>query len=344
MSMAMPQTGLRRFPGGGLALPLAIIMIMAVITLLAQLPLFARYELALTEMLIRIVAAVGIYLFVGTSGILSFGHIGFMCIGAYATAWATTPPMWKQIMLPALPEILQANSYHWLFGVAFGAALAAVVAFVIGIGILRLNGASATIATFAFLMIVNSLYSNWEQLTAGTSSVVGIPTEMTPVLALVFAAIAVVVAAAFQASRFGLMLRAWRDEPVAAAAIGVRIFWMRLAAFVLSAAVCGMAGALYAHFLGFLSPDSFYMTMTFITLAMLIIGGLSTLSGAVLGVIAVTVVIEFLRALEGGISLGSATLRAPAGIQELGLAVMLTLSLVLKPRGLLGGREITEIT
>ncbi len=343
MSISYPGRATRIFASPGVALPLALIAIMAVVTLIAQLPIFARYELALTEMLIRVVAVVGIYLFVGTSGILSFGHIGFMCIGAYGTAWATTQPMWKELMLPALPAILQAHSYHWLVGVAFGAALAAVVALVIGLGILRLSGASATIATFAFLMIVNSLYSNWEELTAGTSSVVGIPSEMSPLRALGFAAIAVVIAALFQGSRIGLMLKASRDEPVAAAAIGVRIFRMRLAAFVLSAAMCGMAGALYAHFLGFLSPDSLYMTVTFITLAMLIIGGASSLSGAVIGVMAVTLAIEILRALEGGVTLGNLRISAPAGVQELGLAIMLTLTLVAKPRGLLGGREITEL-
>lgn len=343
MTMAIPAPAARVFPNQAVWLPLALIALLAAITLVGQFPMFARYELALTEMLIHVVAVVGIYLFVGTSGILSFGHIGFMCIGAYGTAWATTQPMWKELMLPALPAILQAHSYHWLVGVALGAVLAAGVALVIGLGILRLSGASATIASFAFLMIVNSLYSNWEELTAGTSSVVGIPSEITPLRALIFAAVAVVVAAAFQASRTGLMLKASRDEPVAAAAIGVRIFHTRLAAFVLSAAVCGLAGALYAHFLGFLSPDSLYMTMTFITLAMLIIGGTSSLSGAVVGVIAVTLVTEILRALEGGFMIGTTRIAAMAGVQELGLAAMLTLTLVLKPRGLMGGREITEL-
>lgn len=343
MSVALAQPAPRTVRSLGLALPIVLVGLLTAMTLLAQIPAFARYEAAMTEMLIRVVVVVGIYSFVGTSGILSFGNIGFMCIGAYGTAWATTQPVWKEIMLPALPVILQAHSYHWLVGVALGALLASAVALVVGIGILRLSGASATIGTFAFLMIVNSLYSNWEELTAGTSSVVGIPAEMTTLRALLFATVAIVVVAAFQASRVGLMLKASRDEPVAAAAIGVRIFWVRLAAFVLSAAICGMAGALYAHFLGFLSPDSLYMTMTFITLAMLIIGGMQSLSGAVVGVIAVTVVIELLRALEGGIALGSLRFSAPAGVQELGLAVMLTMTLVLRPRGLLNGREITEL-
>lgn len=344
MSIALLETKSTNAAGRGrdLMLPLVLVAGLALIVLVAQLPIFSRYETTLVEMLIRVAVVVGIYSFVGTSGILSFGHIGFMCIGAYGTAWATTQPMWKQLMLPALPELLQAHSYHWLLGVAFGAILAAVVAVVVGIGILRLNGASATIATFAFLMIVNSLYSNWEELTAGTSSVVGIPAETTAFSALVFAAIAIVAVAVFQSSRFGLMLKATRDEPVAAAAIGIRMFWMRLAALTLSAAICGMSGAVYAHFLGFLSPDSLYMTMTFITLSMLIIGGMRSLSGAVMGVIVVTIVVEFLRAAEAGVIIGSTHLSAPAGIQELGLALMLTLVLVLRPRGLLNGREVTD--
>jgi branched-chain amino acid transport system permease protein len=91
------------------ALSAAVTAIVAVTSLGSD-----QLQVTITEMLIRMVVVVGIYLFVGNSGILSFGHIGFMCIGAYAAAWATVDPTWKQMMLTGLPDFLQQNQYGFL--------------------------------------------------------------------------------------------------------------------------------------------------------------------------------------------------------------------------------------
>ncbi len=99
-----------------------------------------QLQVTITEMLIRMVAVVGIYMFIGNSGILSFGHIGFMCIGAYAAAWATVDPNWKQMMLTGLPDFLQQNQYGFLPDVAGGGLLAAAIALTLGAAIMRLSG------------------------------------------------------------------------------------------------------------------------------------------------------------------------------------------------------------
>jgi branched-chain amino acid transport system permease protein len=314
-----------------------LILIMAIIALagLSLLGNFSALSMTLVEMMIRIVVVVGMYIFIGNSGVVSFGHIGFMCIGAYGAAWASADPMFKQIMLSGLPEVLRDHQYSFAVSASFGVFLAAFAALIFGGAILRLAGISYGIATFAFLIMVNSVYSNWESVTGGLSSITGIPSVVGLWTAVGFASAAILVAYLFQVSRYGLMLKASREDDVAARAIGVKVVRMRFVSFVLSAAVVGAGGALYAHFLGILTVDPFYLQLCFLTIAMLVVGGISSLSGAVLGVVVVTVVIEGLRIGERGI--GPVSL--PVGSQELGLGLLMALVLVFRPLGLSNGKE-----
>ena len=291
-------------------------------------------------MLIRLIVVVGIYLFIGNSGILSFGHVGFMCIGAYAAAWATVDPTWKQMMLTGLPDFLQENQYGFLPAVGGGGLLAGAVALILGTAIMRLSGIAGSIATFAFLAIVNSVYSNWESVTAGTSSIIGVPNVVGPWVAWAFAIGALVVAYVFQVSRFGVMLRASRDDEVAAKSSAIGVVKVRLVAFVVSAIIVGVAGALYGHFLGVLTADAFYLSLTFVTLAMLVVGGIGSLAGAVTGVVVVTLVVEILRHMEAGIQVGTANVHLPQGSQEIGLGIVMALIMVFRPSGLTRGREV----
>jgi branched-chain amino acid transport system permease protein len=318
-----------------LALCAAVTAVVAVTSLGSD-----QLQVTITEMLIRLIVVVGIYVFIGNSGILSFGHIGFMCIGAYAAAWATVDPNWKQMMLTGLPDFLQQNQYGFLPAVAGGGLLAGAVALLLGFAIMRLSGIAGSIATFAFLAIVNSVYSNWESVTAGTSSIIGVPTVVGPWVAWAFAIGALVAAYLFQVSRFGLMLRASRDDEVAAKSSGVSIVKVRLIAFVVSAFIVGVAGALYAHFLGILTADTFYLSLTFVTLAMLVVGGVGSLTGAVTGVIVVTLVVEVLRHMEAGIPVGTVNLHLPEGSQEIGLGIVMALIMIFRPSGLTRGREV----
>jgi branched-chain amino acid transport system permease protein len=292
------------------------------------------------EMLIRMIVVVATYIFIGNSGVLSFGHIAFMCIGAYAAGWASCEPSWKQLMLTGLPEFLQDNQYPFMVSVVGAGALAAVIALIFGAAVIRMSGVVASIATFAFLAIVNSVYSNWESVTAATSSLIGIPTVSSPWIFFAFAVFVMACAFIFQESRYGLMLRASRDDEVAARSSAIDIARVRLIALVLSAFLVGVGGGLYAHFLGVLTVDVFYISLTFVTLSMLIVGGVGSLSGAVLGVLMVTLIVEALRVLEGGVSVGRLSVQLPKGFQEIGLGVMMALILIFRPSGLTGGREI----
>jgi branched-chain amino acid transport system permease protein len=321
-------------------LVVALTLIVAFVILCAEATRNDDLIIIIDEMLIRMVVVVATYIFIGNSGVLSFGHIAFMCVGAYAAGWASCDPSWKQLMLTGLPEFLQDNQYPFMVSVGGAGVLAAVVALIFGAAVIRMSGVAASIATFAFLAIVNSVYSNWESVTAATSSLIGIPTVSSPWIFFAFAVFTISCAFLFQESRYGLMLRASRDDEVAAKSSAINIARVRLIALVLSAFLVGLGGGLYAHFLGVLTVDVFYISLTFITLSMLIVGGVGSLSGAVLGVLSVTLIVEVLRALEGGFSVGSALVQLPKGFEEIGLGVMMALILIFRPSGLTKGREI----
>jgi branched-chain amino acid transport system permease protein len=292
------------------------------------------------ETLIRVTMVVGFWMFVGNSGVVSFGHAAFGCIGAYVSAWLTLRPEMKATLLPGLPEVIAAADWHVLPAAVAGGGVAALVALFTGAAILRLSGIAASIATFAFLAMVNTIWANWTPVTGGTSSVVGLDRYVTPWVALGWAIIAIAVAAVHAASASGLALRATREDEVAAAASGIDRYRHRLLAYTLSAFFCGAGGAMMGHFIGVINPDGFYLSLTFLMLAMLVIGGVGSLSGAVTGVLALSIAVEGLVRLEKGFSVGAATFALPPGSQEIILAVAMILILIFRPAGLMAGREV----
>ena len=292
------------------------------------------------ETLVRVVLVVGLWIFVGNSGVVSFGHAGYMAIGAYCSAWLTLKPQMKSLFLPDLPVWLAQAEWPVFPAAIVSGLLAALIALISGAAILRLSGIAASIATFAFLAIVNTVYSNWEGVTGATSSVVGLSRYVDQWVALAWAAAAIVAANIYANSASGLALRATREDEVAASASGINMYRHRLPSLVLSGFFTGVSGALLGHSIGVLNPDSFYLGITFISLAMLVIGGVGSLSGAVVGVLSLSLVIEALVRLEQGVTFGSAELALPSGAQEILIGIVMILVLVLRPSGLLAGREL----
>ncbi|MCF3639609.1 branched-chain amino acid ABC transporter permease [Rhizobium sp. TRM95111] len=299
------------------------------------------FNQAVIDVFVRVILVVGLYVFIGNSGVLSFGHIGFTCLGAYATAWLTINPLMKRNSLPGLPEwLLEMRLPYWQ-SAALAALFAGLAALVFGRVLMRLSGIAASIATFAVLAMINTVYSNWEDVTGATSSVVGIPIVRTIWPYVAASIIAIFIAWAHAISRSGLALRAARDEPTAAAASGVDIPKERLVAFAISGVVMGLGGALMAHSIGVVTPDTFYLGLTFTTLSMLVVGGMNSLSGAVIGVVLLSALIQALRWLEAGVPIGTVTFALPKGLQEIALGVIMIVILALRPAGLIGNREIT---
>lgn len=322
--------------------PVAIwILILAVLTfsLSSISPAMARI---VTDTLIKVVMVTGLYIFIGNSGILSFGHGAFLIVAAYASAWLTIPPMMKKVILPSLPAFLQTIHLDPFLGLLGGIVLAVVLALVIGIPLMRLSGIAASIATFAFFVVISVIYNNWTGWTKGTASLVGLPVYVGPNVALVAACVALLIAWAFQQSRYGLLLRATREDLVAARASGIPAERLRLLAFVVSAAVAALGGVLFGHYNGALTTaNNVYLNLSFIIIAMLVVGGVRSLSGVVVGTLALSLVAEVFRRLEIGFDLFGHTLALPGGSREVLLGFCMLLALILRPDGLTRGRELS---
>jgi branched-chain amino acid transport system permease protein len=293
-----------------------------------------------TEMLVYVILVIGLYIFAGNSGILSFGHMSFMAVGAYAGAILTIPPIRKGFLLPNLPGFLGRADVPTVPALVIAAVVTMVFAAVIGVPLMRLGGISAALSMFAVLLVVHVVANNWEAVTRGRLTMLAVPTNTTRTSALLVAIATILAAYVFQESRVGLRLRASREDEAAAKAIGVDVVRDRWIAFVVSAFVVGVGGFVYGQFLGTFNPDAFYLNVTFLTIAMLVVGGLRSLSGAVIGTVVVTVVGEFLRRLEEGASVGPVSIPTRPGLREAGLALMMLLILVFRPSGLTGGREL----
>jgi branched-chain amino acid transport system permease protein len=291
-------------------------------------------------MLINLVLVVGLYVYAGNSGILSFGHVSFMAIGAYVAALLTVPVERKEVLLPDLPEPLLNASFDPLPAALVAAAVAGLFGLVIAVPINRLTGLAASLAMFSVLLIVHVVASNWDAVTRGKGSMIGVPATITIWWALLAACVALTAAFLLQESRIGLRLRASREDEVAARSIGVSVLFERCVAFVVSAFLVGAGGFLYAQFQSSFNPDAFYLGVTFVTIAMLVIGGMGSLAGAVVGTIVVSGLTVGLRRIEDGIDLGSLTVSAPGGLAEVALAVLMLVILVFRPSGITGGREL----
>jgi len=327
----------RTLPGRVL---LGTLVLGAIVLLLCLIGLTLSSSTLVTIFLINLVAVVGLGVFVGNSGVLSFGHAGFMGLAAYASGILSMDPVVRDTILTTFPEALSGISLP--LGLAFIAALGlvGVLALVSGLAISVLPRDAAAIATLGVLVIVNVTLLASEDVTSGAQPLYGVTVELTWGLALVFALLAITVARLFRESRTGLQLRASREDELAAEAFGVNVRAVRLQSWVLSGVIAGTAGAMLGHFLGAFSPGQFYLTATISIVAMLIVGGATTVSGAVMGTALVTVVTEVLSRFENGTSIGPVDLPELFGLPTLGLAVVLVATMYFRRDGLIGKREI----
>jgi branched-chain amino acid transport system permease protein len=220
------------------------------------------------------------------------------------------------------------------------AVVGGLFAFLVGVPLMRLSGLAAGIATFAVLEITHNLLREWTKIGPGATTLALVP-ETTDLLQAAIGTVVVIgIAFGYQRSRFGRSLRATREDPAAARAVGIDVHRQRLWAFTLSGMLAGLAGGLYVHMLGSITADQVYLELTFVTLAMLVIGGVSSLWGAVVGALAVSGLDSFLSEAEQGVGVGF-TIDLPQGARLVILGTLMAAVLVLRPSGLTGGREFS---
>lgn len=333
------------------AFPL-IVLVVGLLAIAAGTDLLAGrvFQRVVTVMFINVILVVALQIFTGNSGLMSFAHVAFMAIGAYGSIWFSLSSQEKRLTLPDMPESWFLHQVHLPFIPALIAAglVAAAVGAVLGVPLLRLRDASFTIASFAWLIIVHSVALQWDELTRGSRTVFGIPQYTGLWTATGWMLLFVALAFLFREMPLGLKLRAARDDEAAAWSIGISSAWVRWVAWVFSVFVTAVAGGLWAHFITTFSPNSFYLRQTFLIVAMLIIGGSGSVSGAVIGAVAVSLTSEALRSVENWLNLQRAAQTALGqvipfqlvGFTEIVIALAMIAVLILRPSGLTRGREI----
>jgi branched-chain amino acid transport system permease protein len=290
-------------------------------------------------MLINAIACLGLNLQWGQTGLFNVGIAGFIAIGAYTSALLTTPATDAHIGGLHLPIVV-----GWL-----GAMVTAGAAsFLVGAATLRLRADYLAITTFGVAVAVHLVVLNTQSLTGGAFGIAFIPrpfeglAERPALFGLVNLAIvaAVVVILYIGLERlvrspWGRVLRAIREEERAAASLGKSATRYRLQAFALGGAIMGLSGAVHAHFIGFIAPDNYLSSVTFQIWTMLIVGGSGNNLGAILGAALISLIWSATGFATGLLFPPEAQARA-AALQIVAIGVLLSATIVLRPRGLIG--------
>ncbi len=296
----------------------------------------ASRDLLVGEMLSNFVLVLGMQVFIGNTGVLSFGHMAFAQIAAYSTAVVAIPLATKAKALPQLPFGLADVAMGAFGSTLFAVAVTMVIGAIFGIAVGRAKGLAPTMITLAVLFVVDQLVKNWTELTRGAGGLSGIARLTGNTWLWVGAFIALVVAHAFQETRIGRFAIATREDDLAAPALGIRLFSARYSAWVVSMGLMALGGSLRAQSLGSVNPKQFTLDAGILVLAMLVVGGMRTVSGAVLGTVVITAGNELFR------QLGDPQRLAIERFPDLFLGGVMLLVMVLRPGGLLEDRDVAS--
>ena len=279
---------------------------------------------------INIILAVSLNLINGFTGQFSIGHAGFMAIGAYAAAYFTvTFGDRVRSALAFLPEFGQ-ESVVLLTALSIGALLASIAGFFVGVPSLRLRGDYLAIVTLGFGEIIRVFILNIDAV-GGARGFSGIPKLANFFWIYSFAALTILIVYRIVHSSFGRTLVAIREDEIAAEAMGVHTTRAKVISFVVSSALAGVAGGLFAHYLMYIHTNSFTFLKSFEIIIMIVIGGLGSISGSILGAVL------FITLTEG--------LRQFAQYRMIIFSLLLIILMIVRPQGILGHREfVTFLT
>ena len=290
------------------------------------------YHVTLASLiLINVMLAVSLQVTNGLTGLFSLGHPAFMTIGGYLAAILTYPARRKGFMMPELPGFLAGAEWALLPALAVGALGAGLVALVVGVAVLRLRGHYLAVATLGLIVIVRVVANNLDGWTRGGLGLSGVP-RLTD-LATVWLATSLTIALAWRLKHasIGRAMMAVRENEMAARCMGIDAFGLKLVAFVAGAVLAGIAGALTVHQISVITPASYGIPLAFNLVVMIVVGGLGSITGAVLAAVTLSVLAEMLKPLEESLGL--------YGLSQLLMALLLILVLRFRPKGLFGSAE-----
>mgnify|MGYP003733821143 CR=1 FL=1 len=263
---------------------------------------------------INVIMALGLNLTTGVTGQLSMGHAAFMSLGAYTAAILTV-----RYGVPFFPALLA------------GACMAAFFGFIIGLPTLRLEGDYLAMVTIGFCEIVRVFFLNFE-LGGKAVGFSGIPQYTTFTTVWIIVIIVIFLNARLLNSRTGRALYAVRENEIAASACGVDITRLKVLSFIIGAFLGGLGGGLFAHYMYFIDPGTFNFMKSIEFLNMVVLGGMGSIPGTILGAVIITLMPEVLRQFS-----------LPSEYQPLFYGVLLVVMMIFRPNGLLGDVRLYDL-
>jgi branched-chain amino acid transport system permease protein len=292
---------------------------------------------------INIALAVSLNIINGHAGQFSLGHAGFMAVGSYTSAYLAT-----KFFMPYLAQFpegtAQAVFFQSLFlvlGVLGGAITAAICGYIVGLPSLRLRGDYLAIVTLGYGEIIRVLILNIDEIGAARG-LTGVPKWSNFFWIYFFAGLTILISHRLVMSSVGRAFLAVREDEIAAEAMGVNTTRYKVKAFVIGSSLAGVAGALYAHLMMYLNPGMFTFVKSFEVVAMVVLGGLGSITGSVLSAVVLTILPEGLRYVKDLVPDGAPEMlkRDPRMVIY---SIMLIVLMRTRPQGLFGRREIWEI-
>lgn len=275
---------------------------------------------------INIIVAVGLNILTGFTGLISLGHAAFMAIGAYTSAILTVTfgvPFW--LSLPA------------------SGALAGLIGFIVGLPSLRLTGIYLALATMAFGFITDEIILQWQSMTGGADGFSAAPPVIFGLtfdsykryffITFISLIILIFVATNMLRSSFGRTLMAIRDSETAAETMGINLGWYKTLAFSISALYAGLAGSLYAYLILFISVDNFTLLNSISYIVMIVVGGLGSITGSVIGAVFITVLPEIITFTKDYLP---AAVKTASSLQAAVYGIILMLFIIYQPTGFFG--------
>ncbi len=268
------------------------------------------------------ILAMGLNIALGFTGLINLGHVAFFGIGAYTSA------------------ILAKAGVPFLASMLFGGLLASVFGFLLTFITRKLKGDYFALATLGFAFIAHSVFLNWKSMTGGPLGIRAIPrpdifgfvfksNELYLLLSLVILAVLFFFLYRLTKSRYGKLLAAVRDDALGVAVLGKSVFRLQSESMMVSAFVGGIAGSLYAHYINFIDPSTFFISDIVILLTIVIVGGLASLRGSVVAAIIIILIPELLRFLD-------LPDHVVGAYRQIMYTLFLLAILLFKPRGLFG--------
>ena len=271
------------------------------------------------------IVGLGLMLLAGFTGQMSIGHAAFLAVGAYTEA------------------VLAARGWPFLLSLPAAALLSMAVGVVVGLPALRLKGIYLSIATLAFGFIIEEVITRWDGLTGGNAGLRVKPVEVFGFvfrsgmsfyyLCLVLATAAVLLTLNLLRSPAGRAFIAIRDSEISAQSMGIHLARFKTLSFALSAGFAGVAGALYAHKISFISPEQFTVVQSIELLMMIVIGGLGSIHGVFFGAVFMIVLPQLIAVTKDFLP---AAVAGSAGLQPLAFGLILLAFLLFEPMGIYG--------